>query len=321
MYARIDSELAALYADFPRLDLTDMPGVRAFERAIASDSRPSKEVGISERALDLEVAGRTVRATLFRHDEGNAHALLIHIHGGGFVVGSATDPHTRAWCARTARETGAAVLAVDYRLAPEHPYPAGHDDCHAATIWSAGHQEELGVMAGAPIILHGQSAGGAIAAGVALRLRDQGLHLLAGLMLDCPVVDDRLESASMQRSAGGPVWTIEEATVSWRHYLAANEGPVPPYAAPARAATFAGLPPTLITINAVDALRDEALELARRMALDDVDVDVRMYARTLHGSALVGMDVAAGAAINRDQYLAIAGAVTRHKQSGKREEP
>ncbi|WP_417504571.1 alpha/beta hydrolase [Microbacterium sp.] len=320
MSARIDSELAALYADFPRLDLTDMPSVRAFEGKIAAGSRPSTEGGISEQAIDLEVAGRAVSAVLFRHDEGSAHALLVHVHGGGFVLGSATDPHTRAWCARTARETGAAVLAVDYRLAPEHPYPAGHDDCHAATIWSSAHREELGVMADAPIILHGQSAGGAIAAGVALRLRDDGHDVLAGLILDCPVVDDRLESASMQRSAGGPVWTIEEATVSWRHYLARNEGPVPSYAAPGRATAFAGLPPTLITINLVDALRDEALELARRMALDEVDVDLRMYAGSLHGSALVGMDVAAGAAINRDQYLAIAAAVKAHKQIREREE-
>jgi acetyl esterase/lipase len=212
------------------------------------------------------------------------------------------------------------VLAVDYRLAPEHPYPAGHEDCHAAMVWSSEHREELGVMVDAPIILHGQSAGGALAAGVALRLRDEGQDLLAGLILDCPVVDDRLQSASMQGSAGGPVWTIEEASLSWRHYLAVNEGPVPPYAAPARTATFAGLPPTLITINAVDALRDEALELSRRMASDEVDVDVRMYARSLHGSALVGMDVALGAAINRDQYLAIAAMVDAHERGREREE-
>ena len=320
MSARIDPELAALYADFPRLDLADMSRVRAFERAAAADSRASDEEGISERPLDLEVGGRRVRTVLFGRDAGTVDALLVHIHGGGFVLGSATDTHTRAWCARTARQTGAAVLAVDYRLAPEHPYPAGHEDCHAATIWSSENLERLGVRPGAPIILHGQSAGGALAAGVALRLRDEGQNLLAGLLLDAPVVDDRLESASMQHSAGGPVWTIEEATVSWHHYLADNAGTVPSYAAPARATTFVGLPMTLITINAVDALRDEALMLAQRMTLDEVEVDARMYARSLHGSALVGMDVAAGAAINRDQYRAIAAMVHAHEQSRAREE-
>jgi acetyl esterase/lipase len=100
------------------------------------------------------------------------------------------------------------------------------------------------------------------------------------------------------------VWTIDEATLGWHHYLDGRT-PATPYAAPARATSYAGLPPTFISINAIDSLRDEALTLGRRMATDGVDVDLRMYARTLHGSALIGMDIAAGEAINRDQYAAV----------------
>jgi acetyl esterase len=157
------------------------------------------------------------------------------------------------------------VLSVDYRLAPKHPYPAAVEDCYAALAWLAGAATELGVDPDR-IAVYGDSAGGGLAAAVALLARDRGGPRLAMQFLGIPELDDRLETPSMTAYVDTPVWNRPRAEVSWAYYLGDAIKPgsrdVPAYAAPARATDLTGLPPAFITVCQFDPLRDEGIAYA-----------------------------------------------------------
>ncbi len=309
MFAPIDPELSSLIADFPRLSRSNLAEVRSLGAAAFPQGSGVGADGVVERRFEIEAQDRTVSVVEHRLEHATPLGVVIHIHGGGFVAGSASDPFTRRWCSRTAAETGAIVLAIDYRLAPEHPYPAALDDCHDVLQWVREHRAELQLHPEAPIVLHGQSAGGALAAGTALRSRDGGESPVSLLILDAPVTDDRCDSDSMIHVLS-PVWSRTEAQLSWEMYLGPARGQAAPsYAAPARADSLDGLPATFVAVNGVDALRDEALEFATRLVRAGVSVDLRLYARTVHGSGLIGEDTAPGRSINGDQRSAIRSAL------------
>ncbi|GAB3256100.1 alpha/beta hydrolase [Nocardioides dilutus] len=208
---------------------------------------------------------------------------LVYFHGGGFVVGS-LDLYD-ADCRRIAAEVGAVVVSVDYRLAPEHPFPAPLEDCYAALLWVAENAAELGVDPDR-IGVGGESAGGGLAAGVSLLARDRGGPRLCLQFLGIPELDDRLETGSM-RALGidSPITTIANGEISWDSYL----GPgvrgtdlVSPYAAPARATDLAGLPPALVTAYELDALRDEDVAYAQRLLSAGVPTELHVYPGAFH---------------------------------------
>ncbi|WAB82925.1 alpha/beta hydrolase [Microcella daejeonensis] len=211
-------------------------------------------------------------------DHGGA---IVHIHGGGFFMGSA-ELYDDV-CRELASATGCAVLAVDYRLAPEHPYPAGLDDCTAAWHRVVGLAESLGIDRDR-LGLYGESAGAALAIGVCDRLRSTSERMPAILVLHEPVTDDRLDHLSSQRFTATPIWNRSLAEWSWSVYLGEHYAAPPAEAAPARLADFLGFPPTFISTRDLDPLRDEGLALARRMIDDEVPVELRHYAGTLHGT-------------------------------------
>ena len=209
---------------------------------------------------------------------------LLEIHGGGFMTGSIDmmDP----WCQQIAAEVQAVVISVEYRLAPEHPFPAGLDDCYSALCWFAGEAEGLGVES-SRIAVAGQSAGGGLAAALALVARDRGGPAIAYQLLEIPELDDRLDTPSMLRFQDTPLWNRPNAVWSWRHYLGeGHEGEVSQYAAPARAKELAGLPPAYVSTMEFDPLRDEGIRYAARMLEAGVSVELHSYAGTFHGSAL-----------------------------------
>ncbi|MGW4214350.1 alpha/beta hydrolase [Lentzea sp. NPDC004789] len=211
---------------------------------------------------------------------------LLYIHGGGFVLGDLDMFH--AHVLRLVDELGVVIVSVDYRLAPEHPFPAPVEDCYAALQWVAAKADELGVDP-ERIGVAGESAGGGLAAGVALLARDRGGPSLCFQFLGIPELDDRLDTPSMREYVDTPLWNRPNAIYSWTAYLGTEPGgdDVSPYAAPARATDLSGLPPAFVTTCQFDPLRDEGIEYARRLAHAGVHAELRHYPGTFHGSSFV----------------------------------
>jgi acetyl esterase/lipase len=181
------------------------------------------------------------------------------------------------------------VVSVDYRLAPEDPYPAGLEDCYAGLVWFAEHAEEYGVDPDR-IAIHGISAGGGLCAGLALLARDRGGPAIAFQYLGVPEVDDRLGTASMSAYIDTPLWNQPNAVLSWAAYLGAGvpgTADVPVYAAPARASDLSGLPAAYVSAMEFDPLRDEGIAYALALQAAGVQVELHMFPGTFHGSSLV----------------------------------
>ncbi|MEQ0558468.1 alpha/beta hydrolase [Amycolatopsis sp. NEAU-NG30] len=231
---------------------------------------------------------------------------LLYIHGGGFVSGSVDQFDGEA--TRLAAEVGAVVVSVDYRLAPEHPFPAGVEDCYAALVWTAESASELGIDPDR-LAVAGGSAGGGLAAAVTLLARDRGGPRLCFQYLDVPELDDRLDTPSMRDYHDTAMFHRRAAEFSWDAYLGEGRrgGPdVSPYAAPARAEDLSGLPPAFITTCQFDPLRDEGIAYAQRLAHANVPTELVLYPGTFHGSAL-----ARDAAITKRMIADMIGALRR----------
>ena len=185
---------------------------------------------------------------------------LLYIHGGGFVLGDLDMFH--ASLLRLVDELGVVIVSVDYRLAPEHPFPAPVEDCYAALQWVEAKAAELGIDP-ARLGVGGESAGGGLPAAVALLARDRGGPALCFQYLGIPELDDRLGTPSMRAYTDTPLWNRPNAVFSWTSYLGAEPGGdgVSPYAAPARAEDLAGLPPAFVTTCQFDPLRDEGIDV------------------------------------------------------------
>lgn len=274
---RLHPEIAAVVGD---LDLQVNAGTLAALRSAPPVAVPLSDAVEREDVLVPGDPPVPVRVHRPRGVEG-ALPCMVSIHGGGHVVGSydMDDAMLDALCP----SVGMIGVSVEYRLSPEHPYPAALDDCYAALRWTYEHAAELGIDADR-IGVRGISAGGCLAAGVALAARDRGDVPLAFQLLDCPMLDDRQASTSIQVD-GLPVWTRESNEYGWSAYLGALSGTdgVPHTAAPARATDLAGLPPTFVSVGAVDGFLDEDVDYALRLAHAGVDVELHVYAGAGHG--------------------------------------
>jgi acetyl esterase len=205
--------------------------------------------------------------------------LTVYFHGGGFVLGN-LDSHDAA-CRHLCLNSGGIVMAVDYRLAPEHPFPAAPDDCYAATLWAGAHGREIGGD-GKRIAVSGDSAGGNLAAVVSLRVRDEGGPTLCGQLLNCPVTDYDMERPSYVANADGYFLTRE--TMAWfdRLYLTRPEHRRHPHAAPFHAKDFKNLPPAYVLTAQYDPLRDEGEAYAAKLAAAGVPVVQKRYSNMIH---------------------------------------
>ncbi|MFE4367926.1 alpha/beta hydrolase [Streptomyces sp. NPDC056835] len=193
------------------------------------------------------------------------HPVIYHTHGGGMVAGSPRGTELVGELNR-AEELQLAVVAVEYRLAPEHPHPAPVEDCYAGLSWLARNASELGVDPGR-IVLSGNSAGGALAAALALLSRDRGGPHVCGQLLQFPMLDDRCDSFSARQMKRVGLWDGLSNLAGWTALLGDRRGTenVSRYAAPARAAELSGLPPAFIEVGSVEALRDEGVAYASRI--------------------------------------------------------
>ncbi|GAA4684968.1 alpha/beta hydrolase [Pseudonocardia yuanmonensis] len=270
----LDEELRAAAAALPRVDRTDVMEAR---RITASpDTGTPEGVSVSEQKVP-SADGHGVRLRVYRPDRRTSDGVVYHVHGGGFILGDLGSSHLRN--AEIAREVGADVVAVDYRLAPEWPFPTPVEDVYAGLVWIGG---------GA--VLHGVSAGGALAAGAALLARDRGGPPVHGQLLVSPVTDDRLATASSRCFTDTPALTRRDLEVCWSAYLGSvvpGSAAVSPYAAPARATDLTGLPRTYVSVAEFDPLRDEAIDFARGLLMAGVPVELHLFPGTYHGSLAV----------------------------------
>src|SRR3974390_2814229 len=251
----IDPELEAVLEFMPVIGLEDPVAARQeFEKLLVAMRTPLSEadqLDIEDRLVpgwegDPEVPVRVYRPKAVAADPGTTVPGVLLIHGGGFIIGSVEAEHAGAVI--TAANLGAVLVSVDYRLAPEHPYPAGLHDCYAALSFLHAEAGALGVDP-ARVALLGASAGGGLAAATALLARDRGGPPVCFQMLHIPELDDRLETPSMQAFLDPPLWNRPLAVKSWQYYLGdlCGSDDVPVYAAPARATDLAGLPPAYVS--------------------------------------------------------------------------
>lgn len=208
---------------------------------------------------------------------------MLYIHGGGFVLGEVG--HFDAQCQQLARGADLVVASVEYRRAPEHPYPAPLHDSFAALRWLHRAAEDLGIDPGR-IGVGGTSAGAGLAAGLALFVRDQGGPPIAFQFLEAPMLDHRGATASSRSIDDAKVWNRAANETAWRAFLGEDhlEREVEPYASPAIAADLSRLPPAYLCIGAHDIFRDEAFEYARRLLEAGVPTEFHAYEMGFHGS-------------------------------------
>ena len=245
---------------------------------------------------DEEVYGVPVRIYV---GEAPATGLLVYFHGGGFCIGSIglMDNVAR----ELAHATGAAVVSVGYRLAPEDPFPEGLDDCETVTRWALAHTERFGVAPG-QVAVAGESAGGNLSAAVALRLRDAGEDALAAQVLLYPVLAGVTPYPSREEF-DGIMLTQRSHEVYWTAYSGDQDIDREPYAAPLQAESLAGLPPAFVLLGGCDGLRDEGRHYAERLAADGVPVEEVCLAGQPHGFLNLGFPAAAEAYAHVGRWL------------------
>jgi acetyl esterase/lipase len=285
-----DPELAAALAviaeHLPPAVTPDV--IQAFRAGAARPAAPDElSLGGAFEVTDRQVpgpAGAPDISLLIARPAGAtaATAAIYHIHGGGMIIGD--NRLGVAEMLEQARELDAAVVSVEYRLAPDTPHPGPVEDCYAGLVWTAGHADELGIDPDR-IVVAGVSAGGGLAAAVALLARDRGGPALAAQMLMCPMLDDRNDTPSARQMAGVGVWDRRSNETGWTALLgAARGGPdVSPYAAPARAADLSGLPPAFIDVGSAETFRDEAVTYASRIWQAGGVAELHVWPGGFHG--------------------------------------
>ena len=296
----LDPELRPILDAF-ELPTVDAEGVAAMRTA----SFASPDLSTAVTRTDHEVPGDPpvpVRV----HRANDATGLLpaiVTIHGGGYVIGSydMDSPHLDRWCPGL----GVVGVSVEYRLAPETPYPGPLEDCYSALRWTYDNATDLGIEKDR-IGIYGLSAGGGLAAALALLARDRGEVPLAFALLDCPMLDDRQQTPSIGAD-GLYVWGSGSNEFGWRSYLGALYGSkeVPVYAAAARATDLTGLPPTCVVVGAIDGFRDEDIDYAQRLNQAGVPCELHVIAGLPHAYLLVPRAAAVQLAMHAmDDWLA-----------------
>ncbi|MBA2934065.1 alpha/beta hydrolase [Sphingomonas sp. CGMCC 1.13654] len=278
----VDPDLRPLLDLFPTRLLTVDNLAEARARILPI---PAAEVsGISRRTLSIasRTGGPDIGLQMYKPDRTGPFPCVFHMHGGGFVMGAARDMAPIHMM--LAHELNCAIVSVDYRLAPEAIFPANIEDCYDALAWTfanAGSEgvdrDRIGVM--------GESAGGGLAAALALLARDRGEYALAFQHLVYPMLDDRTGSAGeLHPTAGEFIWPAANNRFGWAALLGCAPGSngVSPYAAAARADDLSGLPPTFLATGALDLFVDEDMAYAQRLLRAGIPVEFHIYPGAFH---------------------------------------
>ena len=281
-----DRELIEVHAPYARDRVTLTSEMIPVVRPMIASSAEQALAGRTIHATDHTVPGRdgapdVVVTVLERPDRTPGGPLICYLHGGGLVIGDrffGLGP-VLGWV----EDLDAVLVTVEYRLAPEHPYPAALDDCASALAWVAENAAALGVDPGR-LVLAGASAGGGLAAGLALRVRDSGGPALAAQVLIYPMLDDRNETVSSRQFDGFGRWDRGSNDTGWDAYLGERRGTdaVEVYAAPGRATDLSGLPPTYVDVGSAEVFRDEDVAYATRIWADGGECELHVWPGGFH---------------------------------------
>ncbi|MDO9362639.1 MAG: alpha/beta hydrolase [Sphingopyxis sp.] len=282
----VDREIAPLLDLFPRVDLDSAPIAEL--RAKAAETYaflPPPAIAPEEIMVPSIHGGPDIAVFLYRPETTDPRAgAILHIHGGGMVMGSAQQ--IQSVPAALAAAAGVPVASVEYRLAPEHPFPAPQEDCHSALTWLAAQAEAYGFNA-RRLVVAGESAGGGLAAALAIMARDLGGPAIAGQLLTYPMLDHRTGSDACpyeNPTTGEFIWTRPSNRFGWAalqgDYKAddAQRG----WFSPSLADDLSNLPPAYIATGSLDLFFDENLDYARRLVAAGVPVDLHSYAGAIH---------------------------------------
>ncbi|MDE0511918.1 MAG: alpha/beta hydrolase [Gammaproteobacteria bacterium] len=276
-YKQIDPALLAPLDDFPPLEINrdNVDEVRAM---VAMMEQPPNPGGLLETKTTICTADGDLDIYIYRGSERENQPALVWIHGGGYVLGTADD--NRAM--QIAVELDCTVFSVDYRLAPEYPFPAGPEDCYAALSWLMSRQSGYDVDL-TRVALGGHSAGGGMAAGVILMNRDRDNFPLSLQLLIYPMIDN-LHATVSGTYENHPVWNRAVSDNAWDMYLDGRPGTdASPYAAAFRAEDLQGLPPAYICVGTADLFRDENIAYASRLFEAGVPTELAVFPGLYHG--------------------------------------
>jgi len=302
---------------FPEMNFSaeSLPQIRTtFKEMNAQITVPEfPDISVSERHVPGPQAAPDVRVLVYIPK--NVVALmpaLLWIHGGGYVIGDADQADLRV--KNIVSATNCVAVSVDYRLAPETPHPGPIEDCYAALKWLYTNASDLGVDT-TRIAIGGDSAGGGLAAGLALLTRDRGEVPLVLQLLIYPMLDDRtVTTPDPHPYTGEYIWTAESNRFGWTALLGQEPGSpgVSPYAAAARAEKLEGLPPAFIGVGPLDLFLEEDMEYARRLMRAGVSTELHVYPGTFHGFPIVP-DSRVSQAFARDYLSALARAFNKNE--------
>jgi acetyl esterase/lipase len=288
---RLDPELVAPLEGFMAatgggFNLHDLAGMRAMVAAMVAGAKEQAASIPGVEATDLEVPGPkgapAVAVRLYRPKEvRDALPALVWMHPGGWVLGNIELEDIMA--RELVKNVRCAVISVEYRLAPEHPYPAALEDCYAVLKWVANDGKKHGIGK-REIAVGGSSAGANLAAGVALLARDRGEVALRFQMLIYPALNDRNLAQVGPNVAENLFWSRENLLMSWQAYLENRQATadVPIYAAPTRARDLSRLPPAFIAVGGLDMFLDECLDYGARLTAAGVNTEVHVYPGAFH---------------------------------------
>jgi acetyl esterase/lipase len=287
---QLDPELKAVMERMPTdrtLDLAKISAARARMKKLVLEmlaTFPQVEgVSQEDRFAPGTQGGPPVRVRIYRADDQSSKLPALYwIHGGGYVMGD-IDMDDRLM-KQMVKRIGCVAASVDYRLAPEHPFPTPVEDCYTGLKWLFAHADELGVEP-ARIAIGGPSGGGGLTAGLGLLARDRNEVQVAYQLLIYPMIDDRNATAAAHAITDPRVWNRESNRLGWKAYLGRDGGgaDVSPYAAATRATDLSNLPPTYISVGTLDLFVDENIDYAQRLIQAGVATELHVYPGAFHG--------------------------------------
>ena len=309
----VDPELVAILDRIPAPVLTaeNLGQIRAMTSWAPPNAPQFPDVSVSNRLIPGPEGAPDVRVRIYLPIQVHgSFPVLLWLHGGGYIMGSAEaeDPSIKGLVAAL----GCAAVSVNYRLAPETPYPGSIEDCYAALKWLSTHTDELGVDPHR-IAVGGSSAGGGLAAALALLTRDRGEVSVMFQLLLAPMLDDRTSTVVEPHPYTGEfIWTQQANRFGWTSLLGQEAGgpDVSPYAAAARAENLEGLPATFINVGSLDLFLEEDMEYARRLMRAGVSTELHVYPGAYHGFRMVA-DARVTSVAQQDQFVALKRAFDR----------